>query len=62
MKLIIINAVSMTLAIGAIYLAANGVNGWGWFILALSAHFVTRKTLRANHVNRRTTHAPVCIQ
>lgn len=49
MKLIIINAVSMALAIGAIYLAVNGVNGvngWGWFLFGSFCTFCYPKNIK----------------
>ena len=46
MKLIIVNAISMTLAIGAIYLAANGVNGWGWFVFGSLCTFCYPKNIK----------------
>ncbi len=45
MKLIILNAISITFAIGAIYLAANELNGWGWFIFGSVCTFTYPKRI-----------------
>ena len=45
MKILGINAVSVTLAVGAAYLADHGIDGWGWFLFGSFCTFCYPKKI-----------------
>jgi len=48
--LLLSNPLSISLGIGAVYMAINHVNGWGWFLFAA---LISMYTFHFNEINKK---------